>query len=1069
MQTSEPVYQEFTFPSKHDRQGQQKSVKPDHSPTLQSLLGDLCQDITVELPKKRERDYTCPDTGYKRRKTNEDFEPKRTEKTTLKPSLIDLQNHYSHIVERTKNLKSNLGKKMLPIAEPPRNNTTWEYLLREMEWMANYFEKERKLKISSAKKCLKSCLQSIKQKKESQDKIEAEFIKLREKSISKICKIVHKYWKAVEKIAHHVGVLQLEEKRQISRSKRLDKLVDKHLELSSKVAKKLLEKRKPINIVLKRKGHRWEIEEQKDLIQSNPDTLVMEDGIDGQHEIYTRVPFMIKHELREYQHIGLDWLVALHDKNLNGILADEMGLGKTIQTIALFAYLACERGIWGPHLIVVPTSIVINWEMELKKWCPGLKVLTYFGSQKERKNKRVGWSKFNSFNVCITSYKLVVQDQFAFKRKQWYYLVLDEAQHIKNFHSQRWQVLLKFNSKRRLLLSGTPLQNDVMELWSLLHFLMPSLFYSHQDFHAWFSSPFNTSIVQNTDFSMNIIQRLHSILRPFVLRRMKKDVEKQLPDKIEHVVFCPLSRRQQFLYDEFLERRYSHKEDSVGIMNILMQLRKVCNHPDLFAPRLVASPWYLLPLRYRVHSSFVLDWKEKCFFMEDGFCNLPEREYFDIIEAKEVIDLAYTKIVQKTGRGGLRGVSEIKESFIQKSGACWKYDLKPIYGFRTRKCFDFKSYLGLWKKPFNMLKTEEDRTKDFHDVFYNFLTIQPKIETRSVVLDLHHNNVFTDKMNYQEKVMMSLILPMIAGFHAIANRFHLLFPDRKSIEHDCGKLRKLSILLGMLKKDGHKCVIFTQMARMLDILESFMNIHGHSYLRLDGSTRVEQRQRVVDIFNLDPRIFCFISSTRSGGLGINLTGADVVIFYDTDWNPAMDKQAQDRCHRIGQTRNVHIYRLISSFTIEENILKKSMQKSHLDNLIMEGGQFTTIYLQSHKTRVKEFFENIQDEDLEAACKEVEDKEDLAALNIAREEEMQDLKEFEENQYNFLQQLEPVTKMCISHYLEDHPLEIQSSTDEEFEETIENSEGEDMAVEWVEGGYSIYHNYLQFLKSRYLVY
>ena len=123
---------------------------------------------------------------------------------------------------------------------------------------------------------------------------------------------------------------------------------------------------------------------------------------------------------------------------------------------------------------------------------------------------------------------------------------------------------------------------------------------------------------------------------------------------------------------------------------------------------------------------------------------------------------------------------------------------------------------------------------------------------------------------------------MLSAYHYILNRFHLLVPDRKSIEHDCGKLRKLANLLSNLKKDGHKCVIFTQMARMLDILESFMNIHGYSYLRLDGSTRVEQRQRVVDIFNLDPKIFCFISSTRSGGLGINLTGADVVIFYDTD-------------------------------------------------------------------------------------------------------------------------------------------------------------------------------------------
>ncbi len=197
-------------------------------------------------------------------------------------------------------------------------------------------------------------------------------------------------------------------------------------------------------------------------------------GIDLQSaNVITIVPFLLHGSLREYQIIGLDWLVTLHNKRLNGILADEMGLGKTIQTISLLASLACDRGIWGPHLIVVPTTIMINWEMEFKRWCPSLKVLTYFGSQKERKQKRQGWSKDNSFHVCITSYKLVIQDHFVFRRKKWYYMVLDEAQNIKNFKSQRWQTLLRFNTRRRLLLTGTPLQNDVMELWSLMHFLMP--------------------------------------------------------------------------------------------------------------------------------------------------------------------------------------------------------------------------------------------------------------------------------------------------------------------------------------------------------------------------------------------------------------------------------------------------------------------------------------------------------------------------------------------------------------------------------------------------------------------
>jgi len=155
-------------------------------------------------------------------------------------------------------------------------------------------------------------------------------------------------------------------------------------------------------------------------------------------------PFLLKHSLREYQFTGLKWLMQRYSKKINGILADEMGLGKTIQTISLLAQLASEIGSWGPHLIVVPTSVMLNWEIEFKKWCPALKVLTYFGSAKERKFKRQGWSKPNSFHVCITTYRLVVQDQKIFRRKRWHYLILDEAHMIKNWKSQRWQTLLNF-------------------------------------------------------------------------------------------------------------------------------------------------------------------------------------------------------------------------------------------------------------------------------------------------------------------------------------------------------------------------------------------------------------------------------------------------------------------------------------------------------------------------------------------------------------------------------------------------------------------------------------------------
>ena len=254
-------------------------------------------------------------------------------------------------------------------------------------------------------------------------------------------------------------------------------------------------------------------------------------------------------------------------------------VGKTIQTISLLAYLAVYRGLWGPHLIIVPTSCIVNWEVEFKKWCPIFKVLTYYGSTKRRKSLRVGWSKLNSFHVVITSYQLVVQDASAFKRKRWYYMILDEAHNIKNFKSQRWQVLLNFNTQRRLLLTGTPLQNNLMELWALMHFLMPHIFRSRKEFSYWFSNPLTGMIEGNSGINNDLINRLHGIMRPFLLRRLKKDVEKQLPGKFEHIVMCKLSRRQQFLYEEFMSRTSTRSMMTgggfMGMMNILMQLRKV--------------------------------------------------------------------------------------------------------------------------------------------------------------------------------------------------------------------------------------------------------------------------------------------------------------------------------------------------------------------------------------------------------------------------------------------------------------------------------------------------------------
>lgn len=271
------------------------------------------------------------------------------------------------------------------------------------------------------------------------------------------------------------------------------------------------------------------------------------------------------------------------------------------------------------------------------------------------------------------------------------------------------------------------------------------------------------------------------------------------------------------------------------------------------------------------------------------------------------------------------------------------------------------------------IKSIEQRTIELQDIFENFVLFVPPVSAPIPWLHISHprpSKLIEDIE--REHIFAAEVSPKMALLHPIISAMATQFPDPRLIQYDCGKLQTLDRLLRQLKDKQHRVLIFTQMTRMLDVLEAFLNYHGHIYLRLDGTTRIEQRQILMDRFNNDKRIFVFILSTRSGGVGVNLTGADTVIFYDSDWNPTMDAQAQDRCHRIGQTRDVHIYRLVSEKTIEENILKKANQKRLLGDLAIEGGNFTTAYFKS--TSIQELFTvNNAEEDASARLSEVLDR------------------------------------------------------------------------------------------------
>ncbi|RKO95655.1 hypothetical protein CAUPRSCDRAFT_12644 [Caulochytrium protostelioides] len=269
---------------------------------------------------------------------------------------------------------------------------------------------------------------------------------------------------------------------------------------------------------------------------------------------------MLTCQLKSYQLKGLSWLANLYEQGINGILADEMGLGKTVQSISLMSYLAEQHNIWGPFLVISPASTLHNWQQEITKFTPNLKALPYWGNQADRKILRRFWSKKKlysrdaPFHVLITSYQIVVSDERHFQRIKWQYMILDEAQAIKSSSSARWKTLLNFNCRNRLLLTGTPIQNSMQELWALLHFIMPTLFDNHEEFSDWFSRDIESHATSKGALNKHQLQRLHMILKPFMLRRVKTEVQNELGPKVEIQVPCTLTSRQRRLYQGLKEK-----------------------------------------------------------------------------------------------------------------------------------------------------------------------------------------------------------------------------------------------------------------------------------------------------------------------------------------------------------------------------------------------------------------------------------------------------------------------------------------------------------------------------------
>ncbi|CAF4037555.1 unnamed protein product [Adineta steineri] len=477
--------------------------------------------------------------------------------------------------------------------------------------------------------------------------------------------------------------------------------------------------------------------------------------------------------LHPYQLEGLNWLRFSFSQNTDVILADEMGLGKTIQTIVFLQALLKEGLSRGPFLISAPLATIINWEREFEYWAPDMYVVTYTGDKEARsvirKNEfsfeddaiRAGprASKIRSgakvkFHALLTSYELVSVDSATLNSVDWSVLVIDEAHRLKNNQSRFFRTLFEFSIGYKVLLTGTPLQNNLEELYHLLNFLKPDKFSDMDGFLKEFSD-----LAKDEQ-----VAKLHDILGSHMLRRLKADVLKNMPTKSEFIVRVELSPVQKKYYRAILTKNFDALNvkgggGQVSLLNIVMELKKCSNHP------------YLLPAGQ--------------------------------FEAPRTANLAY---------------------------------------------------------------------------------------------------------------------------------------EGSALTKASGKLDLLAKMLKILKEQGHRVLIFSQMTRMLDILEDFLEYYGYKYERMDGKTAGSDRQDAIDRFNAPgAEQFCFLLSTRSGGLGINLATADTVIIYDSDWNPHNDIQALSRAHRIGQQNKVMIYRFVTRDSVEERITQVAKKKMMLTHLVVRPG------------------------------------------------------------------------------------------------------------------------------------
>lgn len=876
----------------------------------------------------------------------------------------------NRLAEDTEDLAESLKKIYTDKNRPPisEGSSIWKKVLYRGREYSHSMRELIEWKIKNAKKFAKQCKSAVDQR----DKRVHEASKDSHKRAEKLSKEMLQFWKKSDKDA--TLIRKKEEKEEMDRRKKEEELLE--AQRQQKKLNFLLTQTELYSHFMSKKNvdvQKIEDTENDPLSESNALATAkqaaeeqlakirqFDNEVDGiktektptsvEEEKKFEDPKIFKGTLKKYQVEGLNWLISLYDQGINGILADEMGLGKTIQCIGFLGHLAEEKDVWGPYLVITPTSTLHNWVAEFEKFCPTLSVMPYWGNVKDRQILRKSWEpkklhhRDSSFHVLISSYGILLEDEKYFQKIKWQYLVLDEAHSIKSVKTQRWQTLISLNVRNRLLLTGSPLQNNMGELFALLHFIMPSLFDSHEDFNEWFSKGIEANAKKTAGEPKSLneqqIQRLHLILKPFMLRRVKNDVLTEIGPKDEKTVLCDLSFRQNHLYKLVRDAFKNRDSDSeANLSNYVMEFRKICNHPNLFEEQDVEAPYsFYEPNIGQRKGDICVSAKNPIELV------IPKVIYREVLEEQHpaIFDIFQAKNMK--GNETFSFVSQMKRSIgdVEWLSHANLYELCLFYQENQHSSIlqDPEVSMILTTRLSRALASPirlecSDRSFAYHshdalengwikNVLHGFSTDSPQ---PYITLSQISNKIIPNSENFENCMRISPV-----NFIKI--------PSVEDWIASSGKLLALDNLLKDLFASQAKVLVFSQMTKMMDILEDLLNYRGYKYLRLDGSTALQDRNERVTLFQSRPDIFIFLLSTRAGGLGINLTAANTVIFYDLDWNPTSDSQAMDRCHRIGQTRPVTVYRLITRNTVDERILEVAHQKSIIQDTVYKGSAVT---------------------------------------------------------------------------------------------------------------------------------